>query len=715
MRCDYGSLVTHRSVNAAWAMWGLSACLGFAFAAGCGSSPQESVSSVAAVDQSRTEELLQRPTNGDVSDPPIASTNDSTSTDVTGINADSDVGARPQLGDGHSGSATRAPLSSGSDSVAFHPDVVDRKYDAAIHDIVVREDPVVDGWDSEKFNELASKQLKHVGKILQAFASSGKSDEIDQHVAAVCDEEFASTAIRPGNLEIAHDGVAFQVMRPTPVAAQKPAMPEYHEIDGFIAALKSQASIFSNDSESHFKFKIIRVDLKGDVATTRAYFQMTAAGKNGGRVQINSTWDCAWSMGGKSSTTNPTSSAKEAPPMLRAIRVSNYEEVVAKRSSVAFSDCTQSQFNGLPVLQEQLVFGRDHWYGNLEATIGVEGRGNGIAIGDANGDGLEDIYFCQPAALPNRLFLRNADGSLRDGSVAGNVDWLDSSRGALFVDIDNDGDQDLVLALSSTLLIHENDGTGKFKVQREIPTISRLFSLNAVDFDNDGDLDLFACGYSGEGQIRPEDVFASPVPYHDANNGGPNFLFRSNGEWEFEDVTRAVGLDENNLRFSLASVWDDFDNDGDLDLYVANDFGRNNLYRNDSDGGKVRFVDIAGEAGVEDIGPGMSASWGDANNDGRIDLYVSNMFSSAGSRITRQQQFKPGAAAEDISGFKRHARGNSMFLNNGDGTFLDQSVSSGTVMGRWAWGSLFADLNNDGWRDVYVANGFVTADNNNDL
>ncbi len=437
MRCEYASLGS--SLSAVWAMFALSACIGFAFAAGCGSSPQEPVSSVTAIDQSQTQELSQQPTEGVVSegvvsDPrPIVSANDSTSSDVTGSNADSDVGSRTQLDDGLSGSATRESLSTGSDSVAFHPDV-DRKYDAAIHDIVVREDPVVDGWDSEKFNELASRQLKRVGKILQAFASSGKSDEIEHHLAAVCDEGFASTAIRPGNLEIAHDGVAFKVMRPTPVAAQKPAMSEYHETDGFLEALKSQASIFSNGSESYFKFKIIRVDLKGDVATTRAYFQMTVAGRKGVRVQINSTWDCAWSMGGKSSSTDPASSAKEAPPMLRAIRVSNYEEVVAKRSSVAFSDCTQSQFDGLPILQEQLVFGRDHWYGNLEATIGVEGRGNGIAIGDANGDGLEDIYFCQPAALPNRLFLRNADGSLRDGSVAGNVDWLDSSRGALFVD-----------------------------------------------------------------------------------------------------------------------------------------------------------------------------------------------------------------------------------------------------------------------------------------
>jgi hypothetical protein len=91
------------------------------------------------------------------------------------------------------------------------------------------------------------------------------------------------------------------------------------------------------------------------------------------------------------------------------------------------------------------------------------------------------------------------------------------------------------------------------------------------------------------------------------------------------------------------------------------------------------------------------------------------MFSSAGSRITHNPKFKPGAARDDLLGFQRHARGNSLFKNDGGKGFTDESVPAGVTMGRWAWGSLFTDINNDGWRDVYVTNGFVTADNNNDL
>jgi len=168
-------------------------------------------------------------------------------------------------------------------------------------------------------------------------------------------------------------------------------------------------------------------------------------------------------------------------------------------------------------------------------------------------------------------------------------------------------------------------------------------------------------------------------------------------------------MDNNNRRFTLASSWEDYDQDGDPDLYVANDYGRNNLYRNDRDSsGKTQFIDVAAEAGVEDMSAGMSVSWSDADGDGDQDLYVSNMWSSAGNRIAYQRQFQRGADQESITGFRRHARGNSLFLNTGDGKFKDVSTEAGVTMGRWSWGSRFADINNDGLQDIIVGNGFIT-------
>ena len=168
---------------------------------------------------------------------------------------------------------------------------------------------------------------------------------------------------------------------------------------------------------------------------------------------------------------------------------------------------------------------------------------------------------------------------------------------------------------------------------------------------------------------------------------------------------------ENNRRFSYASAWEDYDNDGDLDLYVANDFGRNNLYRND--GGK--FKDVAPTAGVEDLSAGMSVTWTDYNNDGWMDIYVSNMFSSAGNRIAFQREFQSDADGSTKGLFQRHARGNTLFENAKDGTFRDVSLEANVTLGRWAWGSRFVDINNDGWQDILVANGFLTQSNPDDL
>ncbi|MCH7813967.1 MAG: VCBS repeat-containing protein, partial [Planctomycetes bacterium] len=163
-------------------------------------------------------------------------------------------------------------------------------------------------------------------------------------------------------------------------------------------------------------------------------------------------------------------------------------------------------------------------------------------------------------------------------------------------------------------------------------------------------------------------------------------------------------LAANNARFSLAASWFDYDGDGDSDLYVANDFGPNGLYRND--GG--RFVEVAAQAGAEDQAAGMGVTFADFDLDGDVDLYVSNMFSSAGQRIAFQPRFMSDRAPSDLLGVRRHALGNTLLANRGDGTFEDVSDRTGVRMGRWAWGAMFVDLNNDAYDDLVVPNGFLT-------
>ena len=358
----------------------------------------------------------------------------------------------------------------------------------------------------------------------------------------------------------------------------------------------------------------------------------------------------------------------------------------------------------------------DDWRGSLDAAVGVSVYGHqGLAAGDYDGDGLEDLYISQPGGLPNRLYRNNGDGTFSDVSRAAGVDALDDTSMSLFADVDNDGDQDLLL-IGSEVLLFRNNGAGAFAFDPDAgltppPDRAAMLTSGALaDYDGDGYLDLYVCAYDF---WQAGSEYDAPTPYYDAVNGPPNLLFRNRGDGTFEEATEAAGLMRNNDRFSFAASWADYDGDGDQDLYVANDFGRNNLYRNNGDG---TFTDVAAEAGVEDLAAGMSVAWGDYDNDGRLDLYVSNMWSSAGQRLTFNAQFESVASSEDVRAkFQRQARGNSLFRNNGDGTFDDVSEQAGVTMGRWAWASDFFDFDNDGSLDLLVQNGYITGARLDDL
>jgi hypothetical protein len=585
-------------------------------------------------------------------------------------------------------SATRSLLVAGED-LPDVPGLSGPGYNETVEERIRRKQASADNWDTEVFNEQAGDQLSHFG---ESFNMEG--DARNNALSGIVSPAFESHALRPAELVRVFSDAAATVVR-----QDSQAIGNGNPRRGLIGAaelIDELVAPFGGPGDVHTKFKVVFIETNTEGFATTVFYHASAQLDNQPPVQQNAVWKCQW-----------TQASPDAPPLVHSIRVEEFEEVTGpQHNNKMFADCTGSVLGANKSFTEQLLPGLDHWRARIDRVTGINVYGHeGLAVGDVNGDGLDDVFFCQPGGLPNRLFVQNLDGTATDVSAQAGVDLLDHCRAVLILDLDNDGHQDLLITVSNHLLIYRNNGAARF----ESPTmvaVPNADGLSAADYDQDGDLDLYICGY-----LSPDQLHSVPVPFHDADNGRRNVLLRNDGRDGWTDVTAKTGLEMNNRRFSFASSWDDYDNDGDLDLYVANDFGRNNLYRND--GG--RFTDVAAEAGVEDISAGMSVSWGDYNRDGLMDLYVSNMFSSAGNRITYQRQFQTSADSSIRSLFQRHARGNTLFRNLGNGTFADVSEEAGVTMGRWAWSSNFIDFNNDGYEDIFVANGYVTNQGTGDL
>jgi len=369
-----------------------------------------------------------------------------------------------------------------------------------------------------------------------------------------------------------------------------------------------------------------------------------------------------------------------------------------------FSDVTAHVFGASPAFRDQLSKGIPYWRSRLDVMCGTDVYGSqGIAVGDIDNDGRDEIYVCQSGGLPNRLFRIADNGAATDITERAGVGLLDDTSSALFVDTRNVGVPDLIVLRSIGPLLFRNNGAGEFALDPDAfrfarPPQGSFTGMAAADFDNDGFVDLYLCCYI---YYQSEDQYRYPSPYHDARNGPPNFLFRNQGG-RFFDVTKESGMDENNDRYSFAAAWCDADGDGRQELYVANDFGRNNYYRWDGQ----RFRDAAAEAGIEDIGPGMSAAWFDFDGDGRFDLYIANMYSEAGQRVVKEKKIEPAEA------YRRHSKGNSLYCNLGGGKFEETRQAE---MGRWAWSADACDFDLDGQPEIYVAAGMITGDRPDDL
>ena len=391
-------------------------------------------------------------------------------------------------------------------------------------------------------------------------------------------------------------------------------------------------------------------------------------------------------------------------------------ELRSRLTGPGFVDITAGCFVGCSSYHLQMQLGLDHWRTVLDGASGIDIYGNnGIAAGDYDGDGFDDLYVCQPAGLPNRLYRNRGDGTFEDVTEKAGVGVLDGTSSAIFADLNNNGRQDLIVVRTSGPLLFINRGDGTFQLKPDAFHFATspqgtFTGIGVADYDRDGLLDVYFCLYS---YYQGLSEYEYPKPYYDAQNGPPNFLLKNRGDFTFEDITATSGMDQNNNRFSFVCGWNDYNNDGWPDLCVVNDFGRKNLYRNKGDG---TFIDVSAAAGVEDPGAGMSVCWFDYDNDGFDDLYIANMWSAAGKRVSVQQLFLPTASESVRRTYRKHANGNSLFRNTSNsGVFRDVTDESGTRIGRWSWCSDAWDFDHDGFSDLYVTNGFISGSEKDNL
>ena len=552
---------------------------------------------------------------------------------------------------------------------------------------------------------ITEKYADDLAAILAAWSARLQQSPQDvQAIEKILAPHFSGTSLHPIELRVARRGPPIEVRQNS--FASQTSLPR----DSFLEELRSSLRAFSKILAAEFQITSIGagsmsspVPQLSDQLQTRVRYELVGEGRNFYREQRLGYWDLTWEM---------------LPPggfLLRSWQALG--ETQSRSASPVYLDMTSAALGRNASYPSQLLHGTDYWRTVIDGACGIDIYGhNGVSVGDVDGDGLDDLYICQPGGLPNRLYRNRGDGTFEDITESSGVGVLDNTACALFVDVDNDGRQDLIVVRASGPLLFLNDGGGNFRLksnafQFATPPQGTFTGAAVADYDRDGWLDIYFCLYV---YYQGSDQYKYPSPYYAAENGPPNFMMRNHRDGTFRDVTQETGLDKNNTRYSFCCGWSDFNGDGRPDLYVVNDFGRKNLYRNNGDG---TFTDIAAQAGVEDIGAGMSVCCFDYDNDGAPDLYVANMWTAAGERVAMQGIFKKNAPKEVRQLYYKHAMGNSLFHNNGvkSGGFQDATSSAGVGMGRWAWSSDAWDFDHDGFPDLYIANGMVSGPARDDL